>query len=567
MISTAAALRSPADVMSPKRVGAARLTRYSFNRTLLRRVAAEGWTVTRDRLELDAEGRGHAVYRVVARGWEFNFVAFTTTLSEDEHTDRVVAGAWEITGALIDGPVDDAYLAELSRDVPLQEEARLDSRVLVLTRGNRSVRFYDYLVEQLASGHQPDPDRVADAGYIMRSTAFYGNGKYGMRSFLGYEPDHPLRTPYRAQMLAAWLFRELSYDSVERCASLRGGDRSVRFDEQWRTYFGLGNATGLGLVPYFMKHPGVVNTWFELRETALANVRSRSRDDAAVAALRRWISRAVAHFATLGNDNREPWCCPVEIAARAESIGAELARCEHDEFPFETLLAWADTQDVETSELLVSMLIELDTDTSDDDADTALFANESVEVAQAMPITELRALLHERFGWIVDLGLDQSDASHYWWVISDNTDEPRRMNRARLDPQHREVTIDVAHQVERLGFALDQTLASNDAGQVGRFLCEHPEHRIAVLRVLGADTPYGELRDNPCDRSFLPLETQRFQLAMYGMDNFSPKSTDWLRVTLNQGAPRAQLTPIDHASALADDWIWPARPDVTENRS
>ena len=47
--------------------------------------------------------------------------------------------------------------------------------------------------------------------------------------------------------------------------------------------------------------------------------------------------------------------------------------------------------------------------------------------------------------------------------------------------------------------------------------------------------------------SYLPLQIQRFQLAMYGMDEFKPKSTDWLRVTLFQGAPRLEragaLTP------------------------
>ena len=551
--------RSPDLVMDPTRVGAARLTRYSFNRTLLRRVAAEAWTVTRDRLELDADGRGHVVYRVDANGDEFNFVAFTTTLSEDEHTDRVVADAWEVTGALVEGPVDDVFLAELAESVPLQEHARLDARVLVLTRGNRSVRFYEYLVEQLASGCQPDPDRVADAGYIMRSTAFYGNGKFGMRSFLGYEEGHPLATPYRAQMLAAWLFRELSYDSVETSARLRGGDVAVGFDEQWRTYFGLGNATGLGLVPYFMKHPRVIATWFGLRESALQRVRELDGDADTLDELRRWITRASQHFASLGSDNRAPWCNPVEIADRCGQIAAHLVEVAGTDAPFDALYRWAETQDVETCELVVSLLIELDEAAGDDEADAALLADESVTLPPSMPLAVVRQALHSRFGWIDDLRLDDAEARHFWWVVSDNTDEPRRVGRRQLDPEHREVTIDVACQVHALRSALD---AVHPAGEMtlGRFLVEHPQQRLAVSRVLGADDPYGELRDNPCARSFLPLETQRFQLAMYGMDNFSPKSTDWLRVTLNQGAPRAQLTEADRMSALADDWIWPARP-------
>ena len=43
---------------------------------------------------------------------------------------------------------------------------------------------------------------------------------------------------------------------------------------------------------------------------------------------------------------------------------------------------------------------------------------------------------------------------------------------------------------------------------------------------------------------------------MYGVDNFKPKSTDWLRVTLFQGAPRFSDLGID----VSDDWVLPARP-------
>ena len=123
--------------------------------------------------------------------------------------------------ALVEGEMDDDFLRLLKNEVPKQELSRLDPRVLVLTRGNRSVRFYDYLVERLASGKQPESKKLGDAGYIMRSTAFYGNGKFGMRSFLGFEDQHPLSSPYRAQFLAAWLFREVSYKSVEHCAKIK----------------------------------------------------------------------------------------------------------------------------------------------------------------------------------------------------------------------------------------------------------------------------------------------------------------------------------------------------------
>ena len=66
------------------------------------------------------------------------------------------------------------------------------------------------------------------------------------------------------------------------------------------------------------------------------------------------------------------------------------------------------------------------------------------------------------------------------------------------------------------------------------------------------------IRDSPCADGYLPLQVQRLQLAQYGMDNFKPKSTDWLRVTLFQGAPRFQ----DLADGTFDDgWMMPALPE------
>ena len=544
-------LRSPEVVMAPRQLGAARLTRYSFSRTLLRRAAREGWQARLVELDMDAEGRGHAIYRTEAGDRVFDFVAFTTTVDESLHTDRVIAEAWEVCGALVDGAVDADYLEVLRREVPRQEDARLDPRVLVLTRGNRSVRFFGYLVDRLAAGLQPEADKVADAGYILRSTAFYGNGKFGMRSYLGYPEGHPLRSPYRAQFLCAWMFRELGYDQVEHCARARGGDRAARFAGDWRRYFGLGNATGLGLVPYAFKHPRVLNAWAGVRELALANVRSLPATPKRLDALRRWVDRAVVHFETIGGDDRPPWLGPTALAGCARRVRARIDEVAGDPAPFDTLFRWAEDEDVETCELVVSLLVELDEGLDDDQVDHFLRVDEEVVVDPLTTAADLRSLLGERYAWLD--GLDLEGDGHYWWVISDNSDEPRRVVRSALDPDNHDVAIDVARRLHALGRCLDDL---PDDAAVGTLLAEAPHHASAVRRLLGGGQLYGEPRDDACAAGYLPLEAQRFQLAMYGMDNYSPKSTDWLRVTLFQGAPRCD----DLGPETTDDWVWPPRP-------
>jgi len=544
--------------MQPATLGAARLTKHSFSRSMLRKAARNGWTGRRRTFDMDELGQGEVVYEVNAGDHVLTFVGFTRVIDEAEHTDRVIGGAWEITAALVDGPVDDALMDELRANVPRQERGRFGANVLVLTRGNRSVRFFESIIGRLAAGLQPDPNDVADAGYLMRSTAFYGNGKFGMRSFEGYDVDHPVAVPYRAQMLCGWLYRELSYDVIEHCARVKGGEVAVGFDEEWRRYFGLGNATGLGLVPYAMKHPRVINAWIMIRELALADVRAMPGRPDRVAALRMWIERTQQHFASASADDAAPFLSPREIESLACDVGVALDRCSSDR-PFDELYRWAEGQGTECRELVVSLLIELH-EADDTEMDQLLVADEGTTIDAPGTVAETLTLLRDRFDWLDSLDLEGVDADHYWWVLSDNNEEPRRVRRSALAPEGRDLAVDVALRMHRFG----QALAACAGGEsIETFLVENCEHRFAFQRLITSDRRYGEPRDNVCDREHLPLQLQRFQLAMYGMDNFKPKSTDWLRVTLFQGAPRlADLADSaamkDHA--MNDGWVLPARP-------
>jgi len=58
--------------------------------------------------------------------------------------------------ALVEGKVDQEYIEKLRENVPKQEAGRVDARVFVLSRANRSARNFDYVVNQLAAGEQPD---------------------------------------------------------------------------------------------------------------------------------------------------------------------------------------------------------------------------------------------------------------------------------------------------------------------------------------------------------------------------------------------------------------------------
>lgn len=548
-------LRDPAVVMSPEVMGAARPTRYAFSRSLLRRAFTRGWTSKTVRFDLDDRGQGEVGYEIEAEGRLFTFVAFLQTLPEDAHTDRVIADRWEIAAALVEGHVGERRWTHLRNNVRAQEAGRLDTDTLALTRGNRSVRFFDYLVDELAAGRQPDPHKVGDSGYIMRSTAFYGNGRYGMRSFEAFEQDHPLGAPYRAQFLAAWCYRELSIDVVEHCARVKGGEGAARFSQQWSRFFGLGNATGLGLVPYAFKHPRIMNAWIGVRELSLARVRASGPSPERWERLGSWLDRAEVHYSTGTAENADPFLSPAELVPlvrEAREQVQELSGRPHGHRLFDELMEWAMERHVELGELIVAALVDLD-DLDDQIVDAMLTVDETAQIDFAMTVADALRSLIERFGWALDLAQESTQ----WWVYSDNTEEPRRLARSHWSDNGQDMAIDVAGNMRELAAELasrpdDETLSD--------LLLDAPQYLQAVERLFVSDQPYGEPRDNPCSDGFLPLQVQRLQLAQYGMDNFKPKSTDWLRVTLFQGAPRLR----DLRSGSHDDaWMMPPLPSVT----
>ena len=266
-------LRSPELVMRLERLGAMHPSRLSFARTLLRRAMRERWRVGRALWRIGPDGFGSAVYRVETPKRTYSLVAFSRALAPELRTDRVIAEAWDTSYVLYDGEPDEAELTRLEAQAPLQEAGRFRETDLILSRANKSVRLFDAVVEALALGAQPSAAMLEAVGYLMRTTAVYGNGKFGVadRDAIADRPE--FAGPFQAEMLTVWLIRAFTVDLCEHCARAIAPGRAVRLAPALRRELGVGNSTGLGMAPFLIRHPALLNGWITARETALARVR------------------------------------------------------------------------------------------------------------------------------------------------------------------------------------------------------------------------------------------------------------------------------------------------------
>jgi len=538
-----APLRPPSEVMRLARMGSAFATRLSFMRVLIRELMTGGWTISRPRFDLDPEGYGTAVYRVVKPGRSYSLVAFSHYLAPEDRTDRVIATQWDATFALCDGEPSEADIERLRANVPKQEAGRLSASELVLCRANRSLRLFDHVVERLSQGRQPDPDLLRSVGYLMRTTAVYGNGKFGLADRFRIAGRPELAGPFQAEMLAVYLVRLFTLDLVEHVACQRSPAAFVPLAPRYRRYLGIGNATGLGMAPFLMTHPALIHNWFLARETALARARAAMDFDAArFAAL---LARARRHVAEWRVDD-------VRQARRIAALESDIEALAAQDFAAaEDVWLWASGHlGLEAQELTASLLIELYPALVDNLA-AGMAAVETVTLDGAMRCGELLRLIGDLYGWA--LTVDGSDPGQraLFWYVSEEKLEPRLGRRSNEPGAELERPFAVAFDIQSLRADL---LTAPPGGSLAEFLMHHPQHRHAARRIQTvAAHPYGEIRDNLVGRDCLPIDILRCKLAFFGAVKFDPKSDRWTRIAMYQGAP----LPEDLANPSADDWAFP----------
>jgi len=547
--------RDPATVMRLKRLGSLHQCRLSFMRILLRRMAAENWQITRPVFDIDAQGVGRAVYTAQGPERAYSLVAFAHDLPPEMRSDRVIATAWDATFTLFDGVPTRSDLDRLQDNVPLQEAGRITERELSLSRANRSVRLWSHVVDALASGQQPDPAQLAKVGYLMRTTAVYGSGKFGAadREIIAERPE--MSAPFQAEMLSVYLTRTFVRDLVDHMARAKGGAAAVPLDTRLAMRLGIGNSTGLGMAPFIVNHPVLFNNWIMAREEAIARVRAVECPSAdQIALFGDLLRRAEAAVALWRSEH------PIQIAKLA-ALRSDLKLLHQQlphvdmtrDFPWDKLMDWAmDALSEEGQEFLASLILEPYPDLVDGLADCmADPVSDRIGLDGAMTVSALRALIEKTYGWALAVDWSAPEANARAWYVSEEKLEPRLGERFEDPIAEYEQPLAPGRDSAALYAALRDW---PDDAAIADLLLLHPEHRASAWRAqLSRFAPYAEIHDNTIAAEMVPIDMLRAKLSFFGATRFDPRSDRWVRISMFAGAPYPEMLRPD----TADHWVYP----------
>lgn len=547
--------------MELPRLGAFSSSRLSFARSLIRKMARQRWQVRQTRFDLDADGYGEVIYRIQTPQARYHVVIFSRYLDDAQRSDRVIAEAWDLTFGLVEGDVEDDLMASLSENVPLQEAGRQHPNLLVISRANRSVRNFSSFAEQLSQGLQPAESLLKTAGYLYRTTAVYGNGKFGIADFARLKDNPDFRQPFSAQMTAVYVLRQFSIDQVEHIARNKSPD-AVSLSDDLKRYVGIGNSTGLGMAPFLINHPLLINQWVHMRETALSLAKQEAADEEAQQRLLDLMRRAIQSLQECNIENDDQRLKNEDVVSELSMAAVWLDQVSAEPDLWLQLTDWAEAAfTVETQELINTLLIEIYPDHADGLEDY-MAAEESLDLVPDMPLIQLKQLIETYLDWALQVDLTSSDERYWFWYRSIEKEEPRLGIRGVDEGEEKELSIAIGPRVQRIHATLDAHLQQDPAALTIDFLMANQRDSDIVRRIQTmAGSAYGEIRANLWHREMKPMHLLRAKLSFLGAQRFDPKGDRWVRVTFFQGAPLiAELNaePVDLVDF--DDWSFALAP-------
>ena len=545
-------LRHPNEVMKLSRLGSFHQSKLSFLRSFLSEF--KDWDYKRDLFDLDKDGFGTAIYSFKKKERIYSLVCFANKINDDERSDRVIATKWDAAFTLHDGTPTKADIERLKNEVPKQEVGRLSYKELTLSRANKSVRVFEHVVNSLSEGMQPDLDLLSSVGYLYRTTAVYGSGKFGLADRFRIKNREEINGPFRLEMMLVYLVRQFTFDQVNHVAKCKNPSKAVSLDKSICKNLGIGNSTGLGMAPFIVNHPTLLNNWILTRETALKKIREIKKVKSQDSLLfKNSLKKSLANITSW---NTESSYQQKKIRDLLKDVQKFIKFIENDfnfdeDYPFNQIYLWLENNSCEEcTEYVVSLMME-----PFDEIIKPLIHQMSSEEDQyfniptSRKINELKKILENKYSEILNIDFEKKENNHKFWFISKNKEEPRLADRYVEQGSELEQPLAIARDIkklyERIEF-LDQDLS------IAEFLKDNSDLRHVVRRAFIIEKfPYSEIQDNTISESIIPIDMLRLKLSFFGALKFDPRSDKWLRICMFQGAP----LPTDLEN-YDDQWVY-----------
>ncbi len=526
------------EIMTLDKMGSRYPSRLSFSRSMLRRLLFDNWKISKSKFDLDDNGYGTVVYEIKINNNIYSLVCFSQHLDSADRSDRVIAEKWDTAYSLINGKLDDDELNRLRKNVPLQESGRNSPKELILSRANKSVRLFEYVVNCLSNGKQPEINEINKVGYLLRTTAVYGSGKFGLSDFANTKAVTEFNQPFRAEMLAVYIIREFSVELVEHVAKKQNPSKAITLENNIKQHLGIGNSTGLGMAPFIIKHPKLINKWMKQYTHSLDNIVNKNVDVEKLNTYFQLLEKALLYLREVTTFDEYQITKNSKTVEDLKKYISYIKKLQKEKF---TNLKWIDLIkftsnkcNYDTQEIAKVQLLELYPEISEELAED-MSDVEEMGINESQTLKQLNAIIEKNYQWALKVDFSNKNNDYLFWYISAAKLEPRLGERYNEEGSELEQNLGIAKMVQKLHTLIQE---ENFDLSVAEYLALNPEFRGIIRRIQSLEQyPFAEVQDNILSKKTIPINMLRFKLSFFGANRYDPKSDRWLRVSFFSGAP------------------------------
>ncbi len=524
------------DVMKLRNLGSYHPTRLSFSRQLIITLIRENWIFKFQDWKINKLGKGYCVISVKNKKDVFSLIIFSHLIRDEERSDRVIAEKWDFTFSLFTGIPDDKELKHLKKNVPLQENGNHLKKQLTLSRANKSKRLFNHFLENLSNGLQPEFEQVKKIGYLLRTTAVYGNGKFGIGDYNFKSDSKILRNGFWAEMLTVYMLKIFSIEYVNFLAKNKSKNYT-KLNDNISDYLGTGNATGLGMAPFVVNHPKLIHKWISTKQTLIK-----------IALDQKTLSKNKLKLFLLLLENSKKHIYQWEVEDKKQKKLINQSRKEIDQiinskllfkilnsdYPLKKLLSKFNRINNETREMLYSIFLEIYPKIADSYSGK-MNASDKVTLNTNYSIAKIKSLIKLNYGWALKINFNHSSSKYFFWYVSETKQEPRLGLSKEDHGYEKRLPLDIAKQISDLNETLKKM---PNKMKISEFCLKHHKFKSIIKRVLiNEKYQFSEIHENLEDKKMRPIDILRFKLSFFGACKFDPKSNLWTRITLFQGVP------------------------------
>ena len=392
----------------------------------------------------------------------------------------------------------------------------------------------------MSNGKQPDLDLLEKVGYLYRTTAVYGSGKFGLADRFRIKNRPEINGPFRLEMMLVYLVRQFTFDQVNHVAKNKNPKKAVKLDLKICKNLGIGNSTGLGMAPFIVNHPTLLNNWIYCRETALKRIREIKKvDDSDSKLFKDCVKNSLKNIINWNTDSKFQLKKIKNLLKDVQKFINFLEKKFdfHRDYPFNRIYIWLEKEACdECIEYIVSIMMEPYGDLvqpliKEMSSDEEKYFN----IPTDRSVKELKIILETKYSNILTINFEKKQNFKKFWFISKNKEEPRIADRFEEQGSDLEQPLAIARDIKKL---YDRLLLSKNSLTIAEFLIDNSDLRHVVRRAFIIEKfPYSEIQDNTISEKIVPIDMLRLKLSFFGALKFDPRSDKWLRICMFQGAP------------------------------